>query len=130
LIEISHRFVEASQRRVEVRAGLLKRRVSEHVLHVVHGPTGLEQARAAFVPEVVEVQVNPFLGALCRWCGRSSLGRGARTLFGGKVLDGRNDADAVLAVDRRFPVGPHVQAVLGVSPAFAISHGILKFSSK
>jgi len=32
--------------------------MAEHVLHVMHGPTGLEQARAAFVPEVVEVQVN------------------------------------------------------------------------
>ena len=58
MIEIPHRFVQASERRVEVGAGLLKRRMSQHVLHVVHGPTGLEQARAAFVPEVVEVQVN------------------------------------------------------------------------
>lgn len=47
-----------------------------------------------------------------------------------KVLDGRDDVDAVLAVHRRFPIGPHVQAVLGAPPAFAISHGILKFSSK
>ena len=46
-----------------------------------------------------------------------------------KVLDGRDDVDAVLAVDRRFPIGPHVQAVLGAPSAFAISHGILKFSS-
>jgi hypothetical protein len=58
LIEISHRLGQTSERRVEVGAGLLKRRMSQHVLHVVHGPTGLEQARAAFVPEVVEVQVN------------------------------------------------------------------------
>ena len=46
-----------------------------------------------------------------------------------KVLDGRNDLDAQLTVDRRFPVGPHLQAVLGTPLAFAISHGILKISS-
>ena len=63
-IEIPHRFVQASERRVEVGAGLLKRRMAEHVLHVMHGPTGLEQARAAFVPEVVEVQVNRPIGRL------------------------------------------------------------------
>jgi hypothetical protein len=44
--------------RVEVRGGLLKRRVTEHVLHVVHRPTGFEQARAAFVAEVVKVQID------------------------------------------------------------------------
>ena len=58
MIEIAHRFVQASDRRVEVGARLLKRRMAEHVLHVMHGPTGLEQARPAFVPEVVEVQVD------------------------------------------------------------------------
>ena len=58
LIEIPHRFVETSQRRVEVRAGLLQRRMAEHVLHVMHWPTGLEQARAAFVPEVVEASTD------------------------------------------------------------------------
>ena len=58
LIEIPHRFVKAAQRRVEVRAGLLKGRMAEHVLHVVDRPTGLDQARAAFVPEVVEVQID------------------------------------------------------------------------
>ena len=57
LIEIPHRFVKAAQRRVEVRAGLLKGRMTEHVLHVMHGPTGLEQARAAFVPEVVKCRL-------------------------------------------------------------------------
>jgi glycine/D-amino acid oxidase-like deaminating enzyme len=30
-----------------------------------------------------------------------------------KALDGRNDVDAVLAVHRRFPIGPHLQAVFG-----------------
>jgi hypothetical protein len=48
----------------------------EHVLHVVHGPTGLEQTPASFMPQVVEVQnlalaiygvygghANDFLGA-------------------------------------------------------------------
>jgi len=47
-----------------------------------------------------------------------------------KVLDGRKDLDAVLAVQRRFPIGPHMQAALGAPPAFAISHGIVKFPSK
>ena len=47
-----------------------------------------------------------------------------------KVLDGRHDVDAPLAVLRRFPIGPRVQAVLGAPAAFAMSHGILKFSSK
>jgi hypothetical protein len=41
-VETSHRFVETSQCRVEVGAGLLKRRVSEHVLNVMHRPTRLE----------------------------------------------------------------------------------------
>ena len=63
MIEIAHRFVKAAQRRVEVCAGLLERRMAEHVLHVVDRPTGLDQARAAFVPEVVEVQVDR---SICR----------------------------------------------------------------
>jgi len=46
-----------------------------------------------------------------------------------KVLDGRNDVDAALSVHRRFPIGPHLQAVLGAPVAFAISHGIQKVSS-
>jgi hypothetical protein len=32
--------------------------MAEHVLHIVHGPAGLEQTRARFVPEVVEVQFD------------------------------------------------------------------------
>jgi gamma-glutamylputrescine oxidase len=47
-----------------------------------------------------------------------------------KVLDGRHDVDAPLAVQRRFAIGPHLQAILGAPAAFAMSHGILKFSSK
>jgi len=47
-----------------------------------------------------------------------------------KVLDGRDDVDAELSVDRRFPIGRHLQTVLGAPAAFAISHGMLKFSSK
>ena len=58
MIERPHRFVQSSERRVEVGAGLLKRRMTEHVLHVVDGPTSLEEARAAFVTQVVEVQVD------------------------------------------------------------------------
>jgi glycine/D-amino acid oxidase-like deaminating enzyme len=46
-----------------------------------------------------------------------------------KVLDGRHDVDALLAVQRRFPIGPHMQAVLGAPAAFALSHGVLKFGS-
>ena len=45
-----------------------------------------------------------------------------------KVLDGRHELDAPLGAHRRFPIGPHVQAVLGAPVAFALSHGILKFS--
>jgi hypothetical protein len=41
LIEVPHRFVQPSERRVEVGARLLKRRVAEHVLHVVHRPAEL-----------------------------------------------------------------------------------------
>ncbi len=64
MIEIPHRFVEAAERRVEVRTGLLQGRMAEHVLHVMHWPAGLEQAGAPFVPEVVEVQVNSPIGRL------------------------------------------------------------------
>jgi gamma-glutamylputrescine oxidase len=45
-----------------------------------------------------------------------------------KILDGRDDVDAPLAVERRFPISPRVQAVLGTPAAFALSHGILKFA--
>ncbi len=58
MIEVPHRFVQSAEGRVEIDAGLLKRRMAEHVLHVVHGPTGFKQAGAAFMPEVVEVQVD------------------------------------------------------------------------
>jgi gamma-glutamylputrescine oxidase len=47
-----------------------------------------------------------------------------------KVLAGRNDLDAVLGVQRRFPIGSRLQTVLGAPATFAISHGILKASSK
>jgi len=47
--------VQTAEGRVEIGAGLLKRCMAEHVLHVVHGPTGFEQTGAAFMPEVVEV---------------------------------------------------------------------------
>jgi hypothetical protein len=64
LIEIPHRFVESSERGVEVGAGLLQRCMAEHVLHVVQGPTGLEQTRTAFVAEIVEVQIDLPIGRL------------------------------------------------------------------
>ena len=44
-----------------------------------------------------------------------------------KVLDGRSELDDVLGVDRGFPIGPRLQAVMGAPAAFAISHGIQKF---
>jgi gamma-glutamylputrescine oxidase len=50
--------------------------------------------------------------------------------LGEKVLDGRSDLEDVLGVERRFPVGRRLQAVLGAPAAFAVSHGILKFLRK
>jgi gamma-glutamylputrescine oxidase len=47
-----------------------------------------------------------------------------------KVLDGRSDLEDVLGVDRKFPIGPRMQAVMGAPAAFAVSHGILKFLRK
>ena len=47
-----------------------------------------------------------------------------------KVLDGRDDVDAELRSIVDSPSVDAVQAVLGAPAAFAISHGILKFSSK
>ena len=44
-----------------------------------------------------------------------------------KIVDGRADLDALLAVERKFPVGPAVQSVIRAPAAFALSHGILKF---
>jgi glycine/D-amino acid oxidase-like deaminating enzyme len=46
------------------------------------------------------------------------------------ILDGRTDMDSVLSVERKFPVGRRLQAILRAPPAFALAHGILKFSSK
>lgn len=47
--------------------------------------------------------------------------------LGEKIATGRADFDALLAVDRKFPVGPAVQSVIRTPAAFALSHGILKF---
>lgn len=44
-----------------------------------------------------------------------------------RILDGRTDLEDVLGVDRKFPIGPHLQAVMGAPSAFAVSHGIRKF---
>jgi gamma-glutamylputrescine oxidase len=44
------------------------------------------------------------------------------------ILDGRCDLDAPLSSERDFPIGPRVQAVIGTAPAFALAHGIVKFS--
>jgi gamma-glutamylputrescine oxidase len=46
-----------------------------------------------------------------------------------KLLDGRHDVDAPLAVNRRFPIGSYAARVLGMPASFAISHGILKLGS-
>ena len=45
-----------------------------------------------------------------------------------KILDGRDDLDALLSVDRRFPIGRSLQGMLGAPAAFALSHGIKKFA--
>jgi gamma-glutamylputrescine oxidase len=47
-----------------------------------------------------------------------------------KILDGRSDLEDILGVDRKFPIGPRLQAVIGAPAAFAASHGILKFFRK
>lgn len=47
-----------------------------------------------------------------------------------RVLDGRKEFDSVLAVDRHFPVGRKMQALMGAPAAFALSHGIVKFLPK
>ena len=45
-IDVPHRFVQTAEGCVEVGAGLLKRGMAEHVLHVGDRPTALDQARA------------------------------------------------------------------------------------
>jgi hypothetical protein len=57
-MEVPHRFVQTAEGGIEVGAGLLKRGMAEHVLHVVDRPTALDQARALFVPKVMKVQIN------------------------------------------------------------------------
>jgi gamma-glutamylputrescine oxidase len=44
-----------------------------------------------------------------------------------KVLDGRDDLDGLLSVERHFPIGRSVQAMVGAPAAFAVAHGIKKF---
>jgi gamma-glutamylputrescine oxidase len=44
-----------------------------------------------------------------------------------KLVGNRADLDSLLAVDRKFPVRAGVQRIIGKPPAFALSHGILKF---
>ena len=43
------------------------------------------------------------------------------------ILDGRNDLDALLTAQRRFPVGKTLQRAMGKPAAFALSHGLKKF---
>ena len=49
------------------------------------------------------------------------------TYLAEKIVKGRADFDALLAVGRKFPIGPAVQGVIRAPAAFALSHGILKF---
>ena len=58
LIEVPHRFVQSAEGRVEIGTGLLKRRMAEHVLHVVHGPTGFEQAGTSLMTKIVKMQID------------------------------------------------------------------------
>jgi gamma-glutamylputrescine oxidase len=46
------------------------------------------------------------------------------------IIDDRRDLDGILSAGRHFVVGPRWQAVIGAPAAFALSHGLLKFSSK
>jgi gamma-glutamylputrescine oxidase len=47
-----------------------------------------------------------------------------------KVTDGRDDLDALLSVDRHFPIDGVLQSVVGRPVAFALSHGIAKYLRK
>ena len=47
-----------------------------------------------------------------------------------RILEGRDELDATLSVDRRFPIGRHLQALLGTPAAFALSHGLSKYLVK
>jgi hypothetical protein len=38
--------------------------MAEHVLDVMHRPTGFQQTRAAFVPQIMEVQIDGSIGSL------------------------------------------------------------------
>lgn len=44
-----------------------------------------------------------------------------------KIINNRDDFDAVFAVDRKFPVGSKGQVVLSKPLSFAMSHGIKKY---
>ena len=44
-----------------------------------------------------------------------------------KILSDRSDLDAAFDPNRRFPVGPAVQHLVGKPRAFALSHGIVKY---
>jgi glycine/D-amino acid oxidase-like deaminating enzyme len=43
-----------------------------------------------------------------------------------QVVDGRDDLDAVLSVQRRFRVGAGVNRLVGTAAAFAVAHGLAK----
>ena len=58
MVELPHGRMQAAERRVEVRAGLLERRVPEHVLHMVDRPSAFEQPCPPFIPQVMKVQID------------------------------------------------------------------------
>jgi hypothetical protein len=64
-IEALHRLVQAHSASVQVRVGLIDRRVAEHIADLMQRPPGLEQPARALVAEIVEVQVGdprPYAG--------------------------------------------------------------------
>jgi len=63
-LKIPHRLVQPPESRVEVGAGLLKRRMAKHVLNMMHRPTCFQESRAAFVSKIVEVQIDGSIGSL------------------------------------------------------------------
>jgi gamma-glutamylputrescine oxidase len=47
-----------------------------------------------------------------------------------RILDGRDEFDGILSVNRKFPIGPKLQAIVGRRAAFALSHGMVKWSAR
>ena len=58
LVESSHAFLETDPSRVQIGRGLGYIRMPEHLLDVMEGPPGFEEATPRLMPEIVEVQVD------------------------------------------------------------------------